>query len=168
MSNKYATIKDAEYPFIEAFIDKPEVTTWYVNAFKRFNINGVDVLRWHWSWWAFFGSYFFLLYRKAYLPALFVFIGHMVLFPIPFANITLAILTGGYATYGVYKTYKEKRLEVEALVKDESKRIETLRLVGGYNEWVLWVAIAINVVFLAMFLFFFSAIILFITALIAS
>ena len=40
---------------IESFIAKPEKTLWYQNAFSKFNVNGVDAMKWHWSWWAFGG-----------------------------------------------------------------------------------------------------------------
>ncbi len=154
MSNKYAPVDDYEYRMIEAYIDKPEVTQWYVNAFKKYNINGVDVIKWNWSWWAFFGSFFYLLYRKAYLAAVVLFVLTLVIGIIPFGGLILWVLTGGYAPYFVYKNYKEKRAEAEAIIDDEQKRIETMRLVGGYNEWAIWVAVIIHIfIWLAIFSF---------------
>ena len=143
MNNKYEEIDADDYKMIEAYIDKPEVTQWYVNAFKKYNINGMDVTRWHWSWWAFFGSVFFLLYRKAYNAAGILAALLMVGWFIPFGWLTLWVLTGGYATYFVYKSYKEKRLEVEEQMEDEEKRLETMSLLGGTNEW----AIVVGVIF---------------------
>lgn len=137
MSNKYEVIGENDYKMIEAYINKPEVTDWYVNAFKSFNINGVDIGKWKWSWWAFFGSIFFLLYRKAYVPAGVLTALLIVGWFIPFGWLVLWTLAGGYSTYFVYKTYKEKRLEVEAEVEDEAKRLETMRIVGGTNEWAI-------------------------------
>ncbi len=147
LQNKYSqmTVSEHDYQMIEAYIDKPEVTEWYVNAFSKFNVNGVDVMRWHWSWWAFFGSVFYLLYRKAYLAAAILFILTIVSGVIPFGSLILWILTGGYAPYFVYKTYKEKRVEVEAVIQDEAKRIETMRIVGGYNDWAIWVAVIVHI-----------------------
>jgi hypothetical protein len=145
MHNKYEETDAYEYKMIEAFIDKPEVTSWYVQAFKKFTVHGVDVMRWHWSWWAFFGNIFYLLYRKSYLAAGILFLLTLVTGVIPFGGLILWILTGGYAPYFVYKTYKEKRLEVESMIEDESKRIETMRLVGGYNDWAIWVAVVIHI-----------------------
>jgi hypothetical protein len=162
MQNKYEEIGDYDYRMIEAYIGKPEVTDWYVNAFKKFNINGIDTMRWQWSWWAFFGSVFYLLYRKSYLAAGVLFLLTLVIGFIPFGGIVLWILTGGYAPYFVYKTYKDKRLEVEAQIQDEEKRIETMRLVGGYNEWAVWIAVVIHIMMWAAF---FSMMGLFLTAL---
>ncbi len=147
MENKYAAIDEYDYRMIEAYIDKPEVTDWYVDTFKRFNINGIDVMKWKWSWWAFFGSVFYLLYRKSYLAAGILFVLTLATGFIPFGGLILWVLTGGYAPYFVYKTYKEKRLEVEAQIQDEEKRIETMRLVGGYNDWAIWVAVILHLFF---------------------
>lgn len=159
MENKYAPVSDYDYKMIEAYIDKPEVTQWYVNAFKKFNINGVDVMKWHWSWWAFFGNVFYLLYRKSYMAAGILFLLTLVAGIIPFGGPILWVLTGGYAPYFVYKTYKEKRLEVEANIHDEEKRLETMRFVGGYNDWAIWVAVILHI-FLWLAFFSFMGIIL--------
>lgn len=145
MENKYAQVDEYDYKMIEAYIDKPEVTDWYVHAFKSYNINGVDVMKWKWSWWAFFGSVFYLLYRKSYLAAGVLFLLTLVTGVIPFGGLIVWILTGGYAPYFVYKTYKEKRLEVEEQIQDEDKRLETMRLVGGSNDWAIWIAVILHI-----------------------
>jgi len=124
---------------IEAFVDKPSETLWYQNAFSKFNINGVDKLTWHWSWWAFGGGAAFLLYRKQYMAALILFTGSMILGMIPFVSIIIMILAGGYSTYFVYKGFQRKLAEIEATVDTNEKRIETMREVGGYHTWVIWV-----------------------------
>lgn len=152
MNNKYTPIGDEEYQMIEAYIDKPEVTDWYVNSFNRFSINGIDIVKWNWSWWAFFGGVFYLLYRKAYIPALIVFILNFLVGIVPFGHLILWILTGGYAPYFVYKTYKEKRLEVVSAIEDKQKRLDTLRILGGTNEWALWIGVILSFIFWAIFL----------------
>ena len=149
MKNKYEQINDYDQQMIEAYIDKPEVTSWYVNAFKRFSINGVDVMKWNWSWWAFFGNVFYLLYRKAYLPAGILFALNMLVGFIPFGGLILWILAGGYSPYFVYKTYKQKKIEVERAIDQEdiNKRLETMQLVGGTNDWAIWVGVILSVFF---------------------
>ncbi len=134
-------MSDEEYydAMIEAFVDKPSEVEWYKNAFSKFNVNGVDTLKWHWSWWAFGGGFLYLLYRKAYLPALILFILSISLGMIPFASFALMILSGGLAPYFVYKRFKTKLKEIEENVADEQTRIETMREVGGYHQWVIWV-----------------------------
>ena len=143
--NKYSEVSDYDFRMIEAYIDKPEVTQWYVNAFKRFSANGVDVMKWHWSWWAFFGSVFYLLYRKSYLAAGVLFILIIISGIVPLGSIILWILSGGYAPYFVYKAYKEKRLEVETMVEDDEKRIETMQMLGGANDWAIWLGVIVHV-----------------------
>jgi hypothetical protein len=138
---------DYEKKMIEAFVGKPEKTFWYQNAFSKFNINGVDSMQWHWSWWAFFGGAAFLLYRKQYLPALILFITSIMVSQIPFVPLILAILAGGYSTYFVYKGYKNRLSEIESNISDEEIRVSTMQQIGGYHKWVVWVY-ALFVIFL--------------------
>ena len=142
--------QDYENAMIEAFVNKPEKTLWYQNAFSKFNVNGIDSMKWVWSWWAFFGGWAFLLYRKQYMPALVLFIISIFAGIIPFGGLLIAILAGGFSTYFVYKGYKHKKAEIEASIEDTDKRIETMRAVGGYNQWVVWV----YVVFVALMFFY--------------
>ena len=136
------TQSDYEKAMIEAFVNKDEKTTlWYQNAFSKFNINGIDTMKWVWSWWAFGGGWAFLLYRKQYMAAIVLFVISMLASFVPFASLLVAILTGGFATYFVYKGYKRKKEEIEAKIEDIQERIETMREVGGYNVWVVWVYI---------------------------
>jgi len=132
---------------IEAFINKAEVTTWYQNAFDKLEVNGIDKMTWVWSWWAFFGGIFYLLYRKAYLAAGGLLVLTIIASLIPFGGIALWIATGGLAPYFVYKVYREKRKEIESSIEDEEKRIETMRAVGGFHSWVIWVAVVIHAIF---------------------
>ena len=80
-----------------------------------------------------------LLYRKQYIPALVLFIISLLAGVIPFGGLLVAVLAGGFSTYFIYKGYKHKKAEVEANIADTDKRIETMRQVGGYNQWVIWV-----------------------------
>lgn len=141
---------------IEAFIDKPEVTLWYQLSFTKFNVHGVDTMKWNWSWWAFFTGFLFLLYRKQYIPSLVLFIASTILGFIPFVGtIGSMILSGGYATYFVYKGYKTKLLEVESVIENEQERIESMRSLGGVHQWVIWVyGIFVAILFLSVFSFF--------------
>ena len=148
------TMSEQEYEnaMIEAFVNKPEKTIWYQMAFSKFNVNGIDTMKWVWSWWAFFGTWAFLLYRKQYIPALVLFIISVIGGIIPFGGLLIAILSGGFSTYFIYKGYKHKKAEIEAQITDRDKRIETMRAVGGYNQWVIWVyTIFVTLLFLYFF-----------------
>jgi len=168
MHNKYEEIADYDYKMIEAYIDKPEVTQWYVNAFKSFNVNGMDIGKWHWSWWAFFGSVFFLLYRKAYTAAGILFVLLIVAWFIPFGWLVLWILAGGYSTYFVYKTYREKFIEVENTIDDVEKRFETMRALGGANEWAIILGVIFQFLFWSAGIFMIGFIMTFIAFLLAA
>jgi len=138
---------------IEAFVDKEEKTLWYQNAFSKFNINGVDALKWHWSWWAFGLGFMFLLYRKAYIPALVLFFLTMSIGMIPFVGIGLMILSGGYSTYFIYKVFKKNLLEIEMNIEDKETQLETMREIGGYNQWVVWLYVGfMTIVFFFVFM----------------
>ncbi|MEN4045835.1 DUF2628 domain-containing protein [Sulfurimonas sp. NWX367] len=128
-----------EKAMLEAFVNKPEKTFWYQQAFSKFDVNGIDTIKWVWSWWAFFGGWAFLLYRKQYVPALVLFVLSILATAIPFGGLLVAILAGGFSTYFVYKGYKQKKAEIENAIADPQKRIETMKEVGGYNQWVVWV-----------------------------
>jgi cell division protein FtsX len=109
-------------------------------------------MKWVWSWWAFFGGWAFLLYRKQYIPALTLFILSIVATVIPFGALIVAILAGGFSTYFIYKGYKHKKAEIETRISDTNTRIETMREVGGYNQWVVWVYV-IFVMLLSLYIF---------------
>jgi len=130
--------EDYNKKMIDAFIAKPEKRLWYQMSFSKFNINGVDAMKWNWSWWGFFGGFLFLLYRKQYLASLIVFITSMTLGMIPFVGLIIAILVGGYGTYFIYKGYKNKLAEIESNIEDESTRVQTMAQIGGYHQWVVW------------------------------
>jgi uncharacterized protein YneF (UPF0154 family) len=95
-------------------------------------------MKWNWSWWAFLGGPAFLLYRKAYLASLLVFLISVVTSLIPIVGLVVSILVGGYGTYFIYKRYLKKRLEIESKITDENERILAMQQVGGYHQWVVW------------------------------
>ena len=134
-------MQDEEYEqkMLEAFVGKEDKFLWYQNAFSKFNINGVDAIKWHWSWWGLFGGFIFLLYRKAYLASLALFMASITIgmfFPF---SLIIAVLAGGYSTYFIYKAYKSQKQTIEAVIEDKEKRIETMKELGGYHQWVVWV-----------------------------
>lgn len=145
-------VSEYEAKMLEAFVGKPddvEREIWYANAFSKFNVNGVDSIKWIWSWWAFGGGLFFLIYRKSYAAAGGLFLISLVSGVVPiFGGFIVWILTGGLSTYFVYKTYKTKKLEIEAAVNDEEQRIAMMQVLGGYNQWVIWLAVVLNILVL--------------------
>ncbi len=142
---------------IEAFIQKPEKTKWYVDAFSKFNVNGIDRVAWVWSWWAFGVGVFYLLYRKAYLGALILFLASLVSYIIPLGTILVLILQGGFSVYFVYLKYKNLKNEIESKTEDADERIKTMKQLGGYNNWAIWLGVILNIMALiAIFLYIFA------------
>ena len=135
---------DYEKRMIEAFVNKPEKTQWYLDAFAKYSRHGVDNMAWHWNWWAFFGSIFYLFYRRAYAAGLALFVVFSAVSLIPFAGLVAWVLTGGYSTYFLYKTYKTRKFDIEMRLDNEERRFAEMRRLSGPKNWVIWVgAVAI-------------------------
>lgn len=144
---------ESEYEarMLEAFVgkpDSPDKGLWYANAFSKYEIDGIEKIQWKWSWWAFFGGIWFLFYRKAYAAAGGLFLASIIAQFIPFASIMVPIFAGGFSSYFIYKTYKTKKLEIEAVEQGEFKRIEMMQELGGYNQWAAWIGVTLNVLFI--------------------
>ena len=151
-----------EAEMLEAFVgkpDEPDRGLWYANAFAKYEEKGAEKVSWLWSWWAFGGGIWFLLYRKAYAAA-----GTLLLLSIasnfiPLGGVVVWILSGGFSMYFVFKTYKTRKREIETAEHDENRRIEMMSTIGGYNQWALIAAVILNVMVLAGFMFFASELI---------
>jgi len=142
---------------INAYINTPEKNNWYQNAFQKYHINDVDKIAWHWSWWALFGGFLFLLYRKAYIASLGLFILTAITSSIPILSLIVWIASGGLSVYFIYARYQQKKKEIEASHDTEEACILEMQKIGGVHKWVIWLAVIINTIFLAYILFFFLA-----------
>ncbi len=135
-------MKQVEYDkaMFEAYIDTPEKFDWYQKAFDYFDSRG-EKLSWYWNSWAMFGGFWYFLYRKqmkAGLIVLFVTVflgGVLPMRLLPFIFLFFAIALGGFGTYFVYKQYRDKRKELEAVLPDKEKQILIMRhQIGGVNR----------------------------------
>ena len=138
---------------IEAFINTPEKTTWYENTFEKYQMNN-DKIVWNWSWWAFFGGWLFLLYRKTYLPAIGLFILTAITASIPVVSLIIMILSGGYSTYFIYSNYLKKKNEIESYQDTEEKHLQDMRKIGGVHTWVIWLVVIVNVLVVSSIIFY--------------
>ena len=130
---------------IEAYINKEASTDFYQKGFAKYSAAGVDQFAWHWSWWAMFGGVFYLLYRKLYIEALVFFVLFAIIGMIPFAGLAAWIASGGILPYLVYKRYKKVKNQVETSFANEDEQLYALREVGGYNQWAIWLGVALHV-----------------------
>ena len=136
---------------IKAYVDKeeePKRELWYEKIFLQYQKK--DRIKWHWSWWAFFGTFLYLLYRKAYLASFVLFL--FVLFSeiSPIASFLVSIFSGGYAHYYVYKEYLKKKNEIEGKYEDEEKCIKVMKAYNSYNDWLLYLLGLLFVILLGM------------------
>jgi hypothetical protein len=132
---------------IEAYINTPKSVEYYKKAFQKYQVAGIDQFRWNWSWWAFGGGVFYLLYRKLYLEAFIYFLVFILLGSLPFISLMLWIVSGGVLPYFVYKRYKKIKQQVETNLDDKDKQIAALRELGGVNKWAIWLAIITSILF---------------------
>ncbi|HMK59723.1 MAG TPA: zinc-ribbon domain-containing protein [Dissulfurispiraceae bacterium] len=120
---------------------------YYLQRFRKFNIEGTDVFSFTWNWSAFCGGFGWMLYRKLYMWAIIAF----VLSLIPHITLIAWIATGAISNYLYYRHAKSKILEIKAL-HSATDIAGDLRQVGGINRWVPVTAVIITLVFCIAFI----------------
>ncbi|MFK7159798.1 DUF2628 domain-containing protein [Marinospirillum sp. MEB164] len=138
MTSTTETTEVNEGKLFEAYIQKPEKMAYYQQGLAKMTQAGVLGFKWHWSWWAFFFGWAFLLYRKAYLPAVGAFFAAILSSFIPFVGpLIAAIAIGGSSSYFVIKRYTDLK---NTLMGTEQEKINAMYSFGGFHSWVIWVA----------------------------
>jgi hypothetical protein len=127
----------------EAYIGTPEKYEWYWSAFDAFRERKAK-LTWYWNGWAFVGGFWYFLYRKQRAPALgllvIIVLTWMFLPPVLAMIFSLlgSVAVGGLGTWLVYMDYLSKREDIEAVVKEDEKRIIVMQhQVGGVHRWAI-------------------------------
>ena len=112
----------------------------YLPKFKKFNVDGVDKFAVTWHWPAVFFTFFWMLYRKLYLWALFVFVFLKIT---AYLALLAAIIFGMTANYIYYKHAKRKiiRYKTANAPADSSQSAIALRKIGGVNRWAAVLAV---------------------------
>ncbi len=106
------------------------------------SINGNVAFKATWSWWAFIASWAFFLYRKMYLPAILFFIATVFSFMIPIFGGLVVMITSGICAYFLYTKKLYKDLEIAGYGEKSLDEVKSnLYQLGGYNSWVVWVAV---------------------------
>lgn len=133
---------------MEAFIGTPEKTSWYLVAFKKYDLNGVEKITWHWSWAAFFLGPWYLLYRKCYLEGVALLIISGILSGLEgFLYLIVNIMSGGLLTFVYYKRFKKMAFEVENVESNPEKQLQMLEQLGGVDTPLLYIGIGISIAF---------------------
>ena len=127
---------------LEIFLQTPSKVEIYARACEKFfaagkqrELNYVST----WSWWGFFGTLFFFLYRKEYKIAAAPFAVVVATCFIPFLDghdsavgIAVSVTSAAMAEYCVCDSF------VSLLDKQDD---EALRRGGGVNRWAIWLAV---------------------------
>lgn len=131
---------------MEAFIGTPEKLSWYLSAFKKYDLNGIEKPCWYWSWAAFFLGPWYLLYRKCYLEGIILLVVSSILGSLEGSLYFLVnIGLGGSLPFVYYKKFKKTAIEVETVEHDFDKQIQMLNELGGVNQPLLYAGIGISV-----------------------
>ncbi|MGL5950107.1 MAG: DUF2628 domain-containing protein [Cetobacterium sp.] len=120
---------------LKSYIATPDKFDWYKKTFSKYEVNGVEKFEWSWSWWAFWGGFIYLLYRKCYLEAFILAVITIVIDSIsPLSGLVFSIVTGGVLPYLVYKKYKNTISKIEQTETRFDKQIGMIKSLGGVNE----------------------------------
>ena len=131
---------------LDLYLKTPQKTMLYARvAEKFFYSSGKRYVKFQitWSWWAFFFTFWFFIYRKSYIAALIIFIltcisgsvSSLATDPIAdgiigfFINFFIMIFSAIFAKFLVIKQF-----EKELMFEDDN----VLRYNGGANRWVVW------------------------------
>lgn len=137
---------------LEIFLQTPSKVEIYARACEKFfaagkqrELNYVST----WSWWGFFGTLFFYLYRKEYKFAAMLFVFVAICFFVPFLDgrdgvvgIAVGITCAAMAKYFVCYRF------VALLDRGGD---EALRRGGGVNRWAIWLATVFYVLIAALY-----------------
>ena len=127
---------------LEIFLQTPSKVEIYARACEKFFAAGKQRELTYvstWSWWAFFGTLFFFLYRKEYKIAAALFAVVLISCFIPFLDeydrsigMAISVSSGTMAKYFVCYRF------VALLDRGGD---EALRRGGGVNRWAIWLAV---------------------------
>ncbi len=133
---------------VEAYIGMDKTSekalNWYKDSFLRGDIS--EGLSWKWSWWAFFGNWLYLLYRKCYKEGIIYFfiiniIGKSIgrFLPeltksISGLSLFIGILSGGLLHNIIYRRYKNTKKILEESLESEDELKKGLEKNGGTDR----------------------------------
>jgi hypothetical protein len=120
---------------------------YYVSTFKKFESDRFDKINATWNWPAFFFGFWWFIYRKLYLWALFNFVANLIMWCIEIIchiriggvlsvvfGFLIMIIWGASANYIYYKHIKKKIAEIDNLHLSKTPRQAELTRTGGVNR----------------------------------
>jgi len=126
----------------------------YLAQFKKFSSNGQPKFALSWNWPAFlFIPFLWFLYRKMYLHAFVYAVGPVISTYLTgdlTAGIVWSIMAGATANYLYYWHCKEQIAEIKkSRWLNHTAQDAALKEAGGVQPYVIWVGVALYVIFLA-------------------
>lgn len=128
---------------------------WYKDSFEKGDFSGG--FSWKWSWWAFFGNWLYLLYRKCYLEGISYFLlihilGGLVSNYMPNlaemvggTSLFIGLLAGGLLHNLVYRRY----LKSKTIIENQSISIEEIESemesIGGTDKRAVIIGIILYI-----------------------
>jgi uncharacterized protein DUF2628 len=134
---------------------------WYKDSFEKGDLSGG--FSWKWSWWAFFGNWLYLLYRKCYLEGISYFLlvhilGGLISNYMPGlaemvggASLFIGLLSGGLLHNLVYRRYLKSKTTIENRTVSNEEIESEMKSIGGTDKRAVIIGIivyvAVNTIF---------------------
>jgi len=130
---------------LEAHLQKADKVNIYAPRVKANMVNGVPVFKATWSWWAFLGGWAFFVYRKMYLVAVAFLVASIVGGVFPLLMVLVFIISGVSGFYFYTKKFSTDLAIAGYGEKPLNEVKESLKNLGGYNSWIIWVVVVLNI-----------------------
>ncbi|ADU65295.1 hypothetical protein Selin_0547 [Desulfurispirillum indicum S5] len=115
---------------------KPEKVPLFMGALEKMLVNGQLIFKPTWSWWAFFFSWAYFLYRKLYLWAAVFFLVNVITGMVGL-NLLVMVAAGISAKYLYLKKFTDD-LQVAGFGSQTFVEVKSnMRQLGGYHNWVV-------------------------------
>lgn len=134
---------------------------WYKDSFEKGDLSGG--FSWKWSWWAFFGNWLYLLYRKCYFEAISYFLlvyvlgGLMSRFTPNIVEMAggaflfIILLSGGLLHNLVYRRYLKSKTIIENRSISNNEIESVMKSLGGTDKQAVIIGIIVYIIVNTMF-----------------
>lgn len=136
---------------LSAHLQKEDKVYVYLPRVEENLVNDKPKFNFTWSWWAFFMTWAFFLYRKMYLMAIIFFILNLALTAIPFGGLIISIISGASAFYFYTTKFYGDLQQCDYQNRSREEVSKDLAKLGGYHSWVTFFAIIFYIVSLVFF-----------------
>jgi hypothetical protein len=120
---------------IEAYIGDKDTAVFYQKAFGKYSVNGIEKFAFCFSWGGFFFGWLNLLHRKLYFEGVIWLIGSAILAGVSSGVLSIILFFAGAFVnpFLIFKRYKKILAQCNAQNMPETRKLETLKAMGGTN-----------------------------------